>query len=83
MSPRKNKKAIDVWLENEIDSGNHKGLRWIDKKKGTFLIPWMHGSRRQWHIDDVSLFKSWEEYKNRHTEGNEAAIPRCSTNECS
>ena len=79
MSPRSKNNAIDVWLKKEIDSGKHKGLKWIGKKKQIFSIPWVHASRRQWRIEcDASLYKSWAMYKNRYKEGTEAAVRRWS-----
>ena len=80
MSPRNKNNAIDVWLKKEIESGKHKGLRWIDQNKQKFVIPWMHASRRQWQIEnDATLYKSWAKCKNRYKEGIKAAASRCST----
>lgn len=70
MSPHSKHNAIDVWLMNEIDSGKHKGLVWLDEKKETFSIPWVHASRRQWTVEsDASLYMSWAKYKKRYKEG--------------
>ena len=70
MAPHNKNNAIDVWLMNEINSGKHKGLMWLDEKKQTFSIPWVHASRRQWKIEnDASLYMSWAKYKRRYKEG--------------
>ena len=80
MPPRNKSNAIDKWLKNEIESGSHIGLEWIDDKKQTFRIPWMHASRRQWDVEnDASLYKSWAKFKKRYKKGTEVAVHRCST----
>lgn len=47
------------WLINQVSSGRYIGLKWIDKDKTLLRIPWKHGSRSGWSVEDGKLFESW------------------------
>ena len=67
--------GLPEWLTQEIDSGQHKGVKWLDKDQRIFQVPWKHASRNGWVDQDVSLFKSWALYTNRYREGIDTPRP--------
>ncbi|XP_052832705.1 uncharacterized protein LOC106882833 isoform X6 [Octopus bimaculoides] len=50
------------WLTNLLDNKSIPGLEWMDKSKQIFRIPWKHGSRQTWKVDDADLFVKWAEH---------------------
>ena len=64
------------WLVQKINEGKY-GLRWEgDPKKRTFRVPWKHGSRRGWSLDDAALFQAWALYTGKYKEGWDIPDPR-------
>ncbi|KAM9850169.1 interferon regulatory factor 2 isoform 1-T2 [Aulostomus maculatus] len=48
------------WLEEQIDSCQIPGLKWVNKEKRIFQIPWMHAARHGWDLEkDAPLFMRW------------------------
>ncbi|XP_024918979.1 interferon regulatory factor 2 isoform X2 [Cynoglossus semilaevis] len=48
------------WLEEQINSSQIPGLKWLNKEKGIFQIPWMHAARHGWDLEkDAPLFMRW------------------------
>ncbi|XP_002737339.2 uncharacterized protein LOC100368290 [Saccoglossus kowalevskii] len=48
------------WLEQQLTSETIPGLKWFDKEKGLFKIPWKHAARHGWDKDrDACLFMHW------------------------
>lgn len=45
------------WLERRLNEGCIDGLRWIDREKGIFRIPWKHHSKHSWTQGDAAIFK--------------------------
>lgn len=74
-SPNLFRLSLPEWLKEQVDSGKHKGVYWIDKKDKIFHVPWKHASRNGWEDGDVSLFKAWAIYTNRYREGVDKARP--------
>ena len=64
------------WLVQKIHEGKY-GLRWVgDPKEKTFRIPWKHGSRHDWSVDDAALFQAWAIYTGKYKEGRDIPDPR-------
>ena len=74
-SPNLFRLSLPEWLKEQVDSGKHKGVYWIDRKEKIFHVPWKHASRNGWEDGDVSLFKAWAIYTNRYREGVDKARP--------
>lgn len=74
-SPNLFRLSLPEWLREQVDSGEHKGVYWIDKTEKIFHVPWKHASRNGWEDGDVSLFKAWAIYTNRYREGVDKARP--------
>ncbi|XP_075053209.1 interferon regulatory factor 2 [Mixophyes fleayi] len=48
------------WLEEQINADSIPGLKWLNKEKKIFQIPWMHAARHGWDVEkDASLFRNW------------------------
>ncbi|XP_036369206.1 interferon regulatory factor 2 isoform X1 [Octopus sinensis] len=56
------------WLTNLLDSKSIPGLEWLDKNKQIFRIPWKHGSRQTWKVDDADLFVRWAEHGGKYNQ---------------
>ncbi|XP_020617859.1 interferon regulatory factor 4-like [Orbicella faveolata] len=64
------------WLVQKINEGKY-GLRWVgDPKERTFRVPWKHGSRHGWSVDDAALFQAWALYTGKYKEGRDDPDPR-------
>ncbi|XP_072302143.1 uncharacterized protein [Eucyclogobius newberryi] len=58
------------WLVRQINSNAVSGLSWINKEKSMFSIPWKHGARHGWTMDeDATLFKKWAVHTGKYKEG--------------
>ncbi|CAH8436576.1 unnamed protein product [Heterobilharzia americana] len=57
------------WLESRLNDGWIEGLKWIDKDKGIFRIPWKHHSKHTWTEEDAAIFKDWAVVTGRYREG--------------
>lgn len=61
---------LPSWLEEQINHNTFCGLKWLDKNKRTFVVPWKHASRQGWNEEeDPKLFKSWALYTGVYNEG--------------
>ena len=48
------------WLVRMINSGQFPGLRWLDKEKVIFRVPWIHAKKRDYNQErDAALFREW------------------------
>ncbi|XP_052832703.1 interferon regulatory factor 2 isoform X4 [Octopus bimaculoides] len=56
------------WLTNLLDNKSIPGLEWMDKSKQIFRIPWKHGSRQTWKVDDADLFVKWAEHGGKYNQ---------------
>lgn len=74
-SPNLFRLSLPEWLREQVESGKHKGVYWIEKQDRIFHVPWKHASRNGWEDEDVSLFKAWAIYTNRYREGVDKARP--------
>lgn len=79
--------GLPEWLTEQVDSGKHQGVIWVDYEQRIFKVPWKHASRNGWESKDVSLFKAWAIYTGRFREGVDAPRPalwktnfRCAVN---
>ncbi|XP_076607453.1 interferon regulatory factor 1-like isoform X1 [Chaetodon auriga] len=58
------------WLEKMIESNSISGLKWVDKDKTVFTIPWKHAARHGWELDkDACLFKEWAIHTGKYVQG--------------
>ena len=54
------------WLIQRLDTGEIRGVQWIDRERGLFKIPWMHGSHKNWKENDVEIFRQWAIYSGKY-----------------
>jgi len=47
-----------------------------DPKERTFRVPWKHGSRHGWSVNDAALFQAWALYTGKYKEGRDIPDPR-------
>ncbi|XP_076845587.1 interferon regulatory factor 2a [Brachyhypopomus gauderio] len=65
------------WLEEQINSGQIKGLLWVDEKEKIFQIPWMHAARHGWDLDkDAPLFMNWAVHTGKYHPGVDKPDPK-------
>ncbi|XP_009992300.1 PREDICTED: interferon regulatory factor 4-like, partial [Chaetura pelagica] len=52
------------WLIAEIDSGRYPGLRWENRHRTLFRIPWKHAAKQDYRQQqDAALFKPYKVYQ--------------------
>ncbi|XP_029297382.1 interferon regulatory factor 2 [Cottoperca gobio] len=65
------------WLEEQIDSCQIPGLRWVNKEKRIFQIPWMHAARHGWDLEkDAPLFMRWAIHTGKFQLGTDRPDPK-------
>ncbi|XP_037259105.1 interferon regulatory factor 4-like isoform X1 [Falco biarmicus] len=67
---------LKEWLIAQIDSGRYPGLRWENRHRTLFRIPWKHAAKQDYRQQqDAALFKAWAIYKGKYHEGTDKADP--------
>ncbi|NXX41252.1 IRF4 factor, partial [Tricholaema leucomelas] len=67
---------LKEWLIAQIDSGRYPGLRWENRQRTLFRIPWKHAAKQDYRQQqDAALFKAWAIYKGKYHEGTDKADP--------
>ncbi|NXD66634.1 IRF4 factor, partial [Eolophus roseicapillus] len=67
---------LKEWLIAQIDSGRYPGLRWENRQRTLFRIPWKHAAKQDYRQQqDAALFKAWAVYKGKYHEGMDKADP--------
>ncbi|XP_029179923.1 interferon regulatory factor 2-like [Acropora millepora] len=69
------KLRFSEWLVQKLDENQVPGVRWIDRNRGTFTIPWKHGSANGWTIGNSAIFKQWAEHSGKHKDGRNNPDP--------
>ncbi|XP_072371965.1 interferon regulatory factor 2 isoform X1 [Scyliorhinus torazame] len=65
------------WLEEQINSNKIVGLKWLNKEKKIFQIPWMHAARHGWDVEkDAPLFKNWAVHTGKYHHGVDKPDPK-------
>ncbi|KAJ8015155.1 hypothetical protein DPEC_G00023210 [Dallia pectoralis] len=65
------------WLEEQINSCLIPGLKWVNRDKRIFQIPWMHAARHGWDLEkDAPLFKNWAIHTGKYQEGTDKPDPK-------
>ncbi|KAL2077671.1 hypothetical protein ACEWY4_027175 [Coilia grayii] len=65
------------WLEEQIDSCKIPGLKWVNKEKRIFQIPWMHAARHGWDVEkDAPLFRNWAIHTGKYQPGVDKPDPK-------
>lgn len=54
------------WLIDKLNTRDIEGVQWIDRERGLFRIPWVHGSHRTWNINDAEIFRQWAIYSGKY-----------------
>ena len=72
MSEPRERLKLRKWLENQIDSKEVPGLRWLDAEHTTFRVLWKHAGKPDFIVDkDAVLFREWARHTNRYQEGDQ------------
>ncbi|XP_073197881.1 interferon regulatory factor 2 isoform X4 [Lepidochelys kempii] len=65
------------WLEDQINSNTIPGLKWLNKEKKIFQIPWMHAARHGWDVEkDAPLFRNWAIHTGKFQPGVDKPDPK-------
>ena len=77
-SKRSGKKRLRFrdWLLDQLDTKEIEGVQWIDRERGLFKIPWVHGSHQNWNITDAEIFRQWAIYSGTYKPSRDVADPR-------
>ncbi|XP_023686473.1 interferon regulatory factor 2-like [Paramormyrops kingsleyae] len=65
------------WLEEQINQGLIQGLKWVNREKKIFQIPWMHAARHGWDVEkDAPLFRNWAIHTGKYQPGIDKPDPK-------
>ncbi|MBN3301783.1 IRF2 factor, partial [Amia calva] len=65
------------WLEEQINSDKIPGLKWVNREKKIFQIPWMHAARHGWDVEkDAPLFRNWAIHTGKYQPGVDKPDPK-------
>ncbi|XP_068181703.1 interferon regulatory factor 2 [Antennarius striatus] len=65
------------WLEEQINSCQIPGLKWVNEEKRIFQIPWMHAARHGWDLEkDAPLFMRWAIHTGKYQLGIDRPDPK-------
>ncbi|XP_026872497.2 interferon regulatory factor 2 isoform X2 [Electrophorus electricus] len=65
------------WLEEQINSCKIPGLKWVNREKRIFQIPWMHAARHGWDVEkDAPLFRNWAIHTGKFQPGVDKPDPK-------
>ncbi|CAN2388676.1 defense response to virus [Pristimantis euphronides] len=65
------------WLEEQINKDCIPGLKWLNKEKKIFQIPWMHAARHGWDVEkDAPLFRNWAVHTGKYQPGVDKPDPK-------
>ncbi|TTG17231.1 Interferon regulatory factor 2 [Bagarius yarrelli] len=65
------------WLEEQINSCKIPGLKWVNREKKIFQIPWMHAARHGWDVEkDAPLFRNWAIHTGKYQPGLDKPDPK-------
>ncbi|KAF7707392.1 interferon regulatory factor 2 isoform X1 [Silurus meridionalis] len=65
------------WLEEQINSCKIPGLKWVNREKKIFQIPWMHAARHGWDVEkDAPLFRNWAIHTGKYQPGVDKPDPK-------
>ncbi|XP_034038239.1 interferon regulatory factor 2 [Thalassophryne amazonica] len=65
------------WLEEQINSSQIPGLKWVNREKKIFQIPWMHAARHGWDLEkDAPLFMRWAIHTGKYRPGVDNPDPK-------
>lgn len=66
-SMRKDRMLMRDWLQTQADRRSIPNMEWCNRQRTMIRVPWKHGSRSGWTIDDCQLYRAWAEYTGRPT----------------
>ena len=64
------------WLIEKLNTKEIEGVQWIDRERGLFKIPWVHGSHQGWNLNDVEICRQWAIYSGKHEPSTDVPDPR-------
>ncbi|MBN3281696.1 IRF2 factor, partial [Polyodon spathula] len=65
------------WLEEQINASKIPGLKWVNREKKIFQIPWMHAARHGWDVEkDAPLFRNWAIHTGKYQPGVDKPDPK-------
>jgi len=50
------------WLQQQASRRSIPNMQWFNRERTQIRIPWKHGSRSGWTIDDCQLYRAWAQY---------------------
>ncbi|CAM1308437.1 IRF4 (predicted) [Pycnogonum litorale] len=53
-----------------LDNDTHRGLKWVNRDRGAFIMPWKRQGSKSWSEQDSKLFKDWAKLKGKSKEIN-------------
>lgn len=61
-APKRDRMLLREWLQTQADRRSVPGMHWYNGERTMIRLPWKHGSRSGWTIDDCELYRAWAQY---------------------
>lgn len=61
-SMRGDRMLMRDWLQAQADRKRFPNMHWCNAEHTMIRIPWKHGSRSGWTIEDCKLYRAWAKY---------------------
>jgi len=61
-APKRDRMLLREWLQTQADRRSIPNMQWCSRERNLMKIPWKHGSRSGWTIDDCQLYRAWAQY---------------------
>ena len=72
MSEPAERQRLRPWLEDQINSGEIPGLKWMSREEGTFRITWKHAGKPDFDVEkDAVLFRNWAIHTGKYSLGDQ------------
>lgn len=63
---RRDRMLMRDWLQQQADRRSIPNMDWCNRERTMIRIPWKHGSRSGWTIEDCQLYRAWAQYTGRY-----------------
>jgi len=69
-STRKDRMLMRDWLQTQADRRSIPNMEWCNRQRTMIRVPWKHGSRSGWTIDDCQLYRAWAQYTGTYVQSD-------------
>jgi len=64
---RKDRMLMREWLQTQANRRSIPNMLWYNRERTMIRIPWKHGSRSGWTMEDCQLYRAWAQHTGTYT----------------